>query len=251
MGICVGEREGKIHWASRRPHHPSSCIIKLLRPLMNSAWNEPTKLSILINYYPKRYEEKKRERGRVTGGKREGKEECSRALSCLQLLLGNLHLMTTMRKQNTYQIICNKFHTHTDSTQTHTYAIHTHTHNIHTHSCIGGPVKLSVIKVEEAFSAKAATQWCRLPFHLGWWLFAKETYHLSTSMEHTPPPHPLLTPHDSLALQTYANRWTLRLQVRFSISLNVTAVTMSSSSTHTPLHSRPFTWPLTLRFSFA
>lgn len=29
---------------------------------MNSAWNEPTKLSILINYYPKRYEEKKRER---------------------------------------------------------------------------------------------------------------------------------------------------------------------------------------------
>lgn len=146
MGICAGERESKIHWASRRPHHPSSCIIKLLRPLMNSAWNEPTKLSILINYYPKRYEEKKRERGRVTGGKREGKEECSRALSCLQLLLGNLHLMTTMRKQNTYQIICNKFHTHTGSTHTHTHTCYTHTH-----SCIGGPVKLSVIKSRKPF----------------------------------------------------------------------------------------------------
>jgi len=30
----------------------------------------------------------------------------------LLLLLSYLHLMTTMRKQNTYQIMCNKFHTH-------------------------------------------------------------------------------------------------------------------------------------------
>lgn len=66
----------------------------------------------------------------MTGGKREGEEECSRALSCLQLLLGNLHLMTTMRKQNTYQIICNKFHTHTDSTHT----LYTHTHILYTHA---------------------------------------------------------------------------------------------------------------------
>lgn len=69
----------------------------------------------------------------MTGGKeREGEEECSRALSCLQLLLGNLHLMTTMRKQNTYQIICNKFHTHTQAVHTHIHYTHTHIHTIHT-----------------------------------------------------------------------------------------------------------------------
>lgn len=107
--------------AGRRPHHPSSCIIKLLRPLMNSAWNEPTKLSILINYYPKCA----RELGEEGEGEAGWEAEGERSLNLrLQLLLRNLHLMTTMRKQNTYQIICNKFHTNTDThcTHTHTFA---------------------------------------------------------------------------------------------------------------------------------
>lgn len=187
----------------------------------------------------------------MTAGKREGDEGCSQAWSCLQLLLGNLHLMTTMRKQNTYQIICNKFHTHTGTYILYTHILYTHTyiHTMHTHSAASAA--LSSCQLSSRGSLFGQGCHAMMPPALPFGVVTVRKRDISPVHFHGAPSSPC-TPYQ---LSTRLARIT---NVCKSLDVAITSAIFdfikrdcSDDVVVVDSHSSPLTWPLSLRFSFA